>query len=86
MKTAKYSELKSNLEGYLDCVAKDSEPLKVYRPNNESIVIIPLEEYNAIKETEQIMKSPAMMDIIRKGDDEIEADGGTAVDVKSLWK
>jgi antitoxin YefM len=45
-----------------------------------------LEEYNSIKETEYIMKSPAMMDIIRKGDDEIKNGGGTSVDIENLWK
>jgi len=32
-----------------------------------------LDEYNSIKETEYIMKSPAMMDAIRKGAKEIES-------------
>jgi antitoxin YefM len=27
-----------------------------------------------------------MMDIIRKGDDEIKNGGGTSVDIENLWK
>lgn len=86
MRTANYSELRNNLKSYLDGVINDSEPLIVHRSGNESVVVISLEEYNAIKETEYIMKSPAMMDIIRKGDEEINNGGGTSVDIDDLWK
>lgn len=86
MRTANYSELRKNLKSYLDGVINDSEPLIVHRSGNESVVVISLEEYNSIKETEYIMKSPAMMDIIRKGDKEIQNGGGTSVDIEDLWK
>ena len=49
-------------------------------------MVISLEEYNSIKETEYIMKSPAMMDIIRKGDEEIKNGEGVSVDIENLWK
>lgn len=86
MRTANYSELRNNLKSYLDGVINDSEPLIVHRSGNESVVVISLEEYNSIKETEYIMKSPAMMDIIRKGDEEIKNGGGISVDIEDLWK
>ncbi len=86
MRTVNYSELRNNLKSYLDGVINDSEPLIVHRSGNDSVVVISLEEYNAIKETEYIMKSPAMMDIIRKGDEEINNGGGTSVDIENLWK
>ena len=86
MRTTNDSELRNNLKSYLDAVINDSEPLIVHRSGNESVVVISLEEYNSIKETEYIMKSPAMMDIIRKGDDEIKNGGGTSVDIENLWK
>lgn len=86
MRTTNYSELRNNLKSYLDQVINDSEPLIVHRSGNESVVVISLEEYNSIKETEYIMKSPVMMDIIRKGDEEIKNGGGTIVDIEELWK
>ena len=61
MRTANYSELRNNLKHYLDGVINDSEPLLVHRPGNESVVVMSLDEYNSIKETEYIMKSPAMI-------------------------
>lgn len=72
MRTANYSELRNNLKSYLDGVINDSEPLIVHRSGNESVVVISLEEYNSIKETEYIMKSPAMMDAIRQGEEDIK--------------
>ena len=86
MRTANYSELRNNLKAYLDGVINDSEPLLVHRAGNESVVVISLEEYISIKETEYIMKSPAMMDIIRKGEREIKNGEGKTVNVDELWK
>lgn len=86
MRTTNYSELRNNLKSYLDGVIHDCEPLIVHRAGNESVVVISLEEYNSMKETEYIMKSPVMMDIIRKGDEEIKKGGGTPVDIENLWK
>lgn len=86
MKTANYSELRKNLKSYLDGVINDSEPLLVHRSGNESVVVISLDEYNSIKETEYIMKSPVMMDIIREGEDEIKRGGGEKADIDDLWK
>ena len=83
MRTANYSELRNNLKAYLDGVINDSEPLLVHRAGNESVVVISLEEYNSIKETEYIMKSPAMMDIIRKGEREIKNGEGKN---REYWK
>ena len=86
MRTANYSELRNNLKHYLDGVINDSEPLLVHRSGSESVVVISLDEYNSIKETEYIMKSPAMMDIIRKGKEEIEKGKGQPVKIEELWK
>lgn len=86
MKTANYSELRKNLKSYLDGVINDSEPLLVHRSGNESVVVISLDEYNSIKETEYIMKSSVMMDIIREGEDEIKRGGGEKADIDDLWK
>ena len=86
MRTVNYSELRKNLKSYLDGVINDSEPLLVHRSGNESVVVISLDEYNSIKETEYIMKSSVMMDIIREGEDEIKRGGGEKADIDDLWK
>ncbi len=85
MRTTNYSELRKNLKSYLDGVINDSEPLLVHRSGNESVVVISLDEYNSIKETEYIMKSPAMMNIIREGEGEIKGGRGEKADINGLW-
>lgn len=72
MRTANYTELRNNMKRYLDEVVNDCEPLLVHRTGNESVVIISLDEYNAMKETEYIMRSPEMMKAIRKGEEDIK--------------
>ena len=72
MRTANYTELRNNLKVYLDSVIDDSEPLIVNRSGNNGVVIISLDEYNAIRETEYIMSSPETMAAIRKGENELK--------------
>ena len=71
MRTTNYTELRNNLKCYLDRVVDDSEPLIVNRCGNNGVVIISLDEYNAIKETEYIMSSPETMAAIHKGEEEL---------------
>lgn len=84
MRTANYSDLRNNLKSYLDGVINDSEPLIVHRSGNDSVVVISLDEYNSIKETEYIMKSPAMMDIIRSGEKERQDGKCVEFDIDSI--
>ncbi len=67
MKTANFTELRRNLRSYLDSVINDSETVIVSRDGGDAVVMISIEEYNAIKETEYLMQSPATMAAIRKG-------------------
>lgn len=71
MRTANYTELRGNMKSYLDNVIRDNEPLVVHRQGAESVVILSLSDYNAIRETEFLMRSPAMMEAIRQGERDI---------------
>lgn len=86
MKITNYFDLSNNLRNYLNEVINDNEPLTVHRSGNKSVVIISLEEYNSIKETEYLMQSPAMMDIIRRGDEEVKSSSATSINIENLWK
>lgn len=57
MKAANYSELRTNLKEYLDCVEEDNETLIVKRKTGKGSVIISLEEYNSIMETLHLLSS-----------------------------
>ena len=73
MRVANYTEFKNNLKDCLDSVIDNSEPLIVNHYGNNGVVIIPLDEYNAIKETEYIMSSPETMAAIRRSEEEFKS-------------
>ncbi len=72
MKTANFTELRRNLRAYLDSVIDDSETVIISRDSGAAVVMLSLEEYNAMKETEYIMQSPATMAAIRKGMEDVD--------------
>ena len=44
----------------------------INRGNGKGVVMISLDEYNSLKETEYIMSSPATMEAIRQGEEDIK--------------
>jgi antitoxin YefM len=72
MRTANYTDLRNNLKSYIDSVIEDSDTIIVNRGGGVGIVLMSLDEYNAIKETEYIMSSHGTIESIRKGEDEIK--------------
>ena len=71
MRTTNYTDLRNNLKSYLDAVAEDNEPLIVSRPGAESVVVISLEDFNAIMETEFVLRRPRLMESIMAAEDDI---------------
>ncbi len=82
MRIANYTDLRKNLKNYLDAVVNDSDPLIVPRPGGKGIVVMSLDDYNAIRETEYLMSSPETMRGIREAQAELAAGGGTLVSSK----
>ena len=69
MRTANYTDLRANLKGYIDAVVDDCDTVIINRGNGKGVVMISLDEYNSIKETEYIMSSPETMAAIRQGEE-----------------
>ena len=65
MRTTNYTDLRNNLKSYLDAVAADNEPLI------ESVVVISLEDYNAIMETEFVLQRPQLLRSLVAAEDDI---------------
>ena len=86
MRTANYTDFRANLKGYMDAVIDDCDTVIINRGNDTGVVLISLEEYNSLKETEYIMSSPETMEAIRKGDEDIKNGRGIKVDIDDLWK
>ena len=72
MRTTNFTDLRNNLKKYLDAVTNDSDTVIINRDGGTGAVLISRDEYNAIKETEYIMSSPAMMEAIREGERDIK--------------
>ena len=64
--------MRNNLKKYLDAVTNDSDTVIFFFVVGTGVEHISLDEYNAIKETEYIMSSPAMMEAIREGERDIK--------------
>ena len=73
MRTANYTDLRTNLKSYIDSVIDDYDTVVINRGNGKGVVMISLDEYNSITETEYIMSSPETMEAIRKGEEDIKS-------------
>ena len=84
MKTANYTELRKNLKEHIDAVIADNDALIVDRGNNTGVVMISLEEYNSIMETEYIMSNPKVLADIQQSLQEISEGKGIEVNLATL--
>ena len=84
MITATYTELRSNLKKYLDRVIKDSDNVIVNRGNDSAVVIMSLEEYEAMQETAYIQSQPDIMEAIRQGEKDLRNGNYETVNIDEL--
>ena len=59
MKHTSSTQLRANLSKLMDQVNDDHEPLIVTRANGKPVVILSLEDYDAMDETAYLLSSPA---------------------------
>ncbi len=59
MKTLSYTESRARYAEVLDSVIDDREEVVITRAGHEPVVIVSLEDYEALKETAYLMRSPA---------------------------
>ena len=56
MKVVNYTDLRVNLKSWMDWVVNDVEELIIKRKDQKDLVLIPLDEYNSLKETAYLLK------------------------------
>ncbi|HZX06601.1 type II toxin-antitoxin system prevent-host-death family antitoxin [Kribbella sp.] len=54
-----FTETRANLAAALDAVESDAEELVITRAGHEPVVVVTLAEYESLKETDYLMRSPA---------------------------
>ena len=58
MKTLSYTDSRARYGEVLDSVVNDREEVVITRAGHEPVVIVSLEDYEALKETAYLMRSP----------------------------
>ncbi len=66
MDAVSYSDLRQNLKSYMDRVYEDHEPLIITRKNDENLVLISINEFNSLTETNYLLNSDANAEHLRK--------------------
>jgi antitoxin YefM len=59
MKTLSYTDSRARYAEVLDSVIDDREEVVITRSGHQPVVIVSLEDYEALKETAYLMRSPA---------------------------
>ena len=83
MTVATISEFRANVKRYIDEVINNSSSLIINR-GNTAAVLISLDEYNSIKETERIISIPKLSGSLDEGLDELKGGKTVSVDIDEL--
>lgn len=59
VRVVNYSDLRRNLKDYLDAVCRDRQALVVARRNEQHVVMISMDEYRSLAETEYLLAEEA---------------------------
>jgi antitoxin YefM len=81
MDTITYSEVRSQLAKTMEKVCNDHAPLIITRKNARSVVMISLDDYEALEETAYLLRSPKNVRRLLESIAEIESGGGTERDL-----
>ena len=61
MKAISYTAARSNLAKTMEHICDDHEPVVITRKNERSVVMLSLEDYEALEETAYLLRSPKNM-------------------------
>ncbi|MBF9016492.1 MULTISPECIES: type II toxin-antitoxin system Phd/YefM family antitoxin [unclassified Oceanispirochaeta] len=67
MNAVNYTELRNNLKNHMDQVCEDHDPLIITRKNNENVVLLSMEDYNSMIETQYLLSTKANTDHLMDG-------------------
>lgn len=73
MQVVNFTEARNNLKSIFDDVFLNNEEVIVNRKNGENVVIISLDQFNAIKETEYLLRSPKNRERLMKSIESLRA-------------
>ncbi|MFD9779604.1 type II toxin-antitoxin system Phd/YefM family antitoxin [[Kitasatospora] papulosa] len=77
MRTMTYTESRARYAETLDAVIDDREEVIVTRAGHDPVVIVALDEYESLKETAYLLRSPENARRLLASIDRLESGGGT---------
>lgn len=81
MKTMSYTESRARYAEVLDSVIKDREEVVITRAGHEPVVIMSLEDFESLRETAYLMRSPANARRLLDAMERLESGAGEAHDL-----
>nr|WP_261556555.1 type II toxin-antitoxin system prevent-host-death family antitoxin [Frankia tisae] len=76
-----YSESRARYAEVLSAVTDDREEIIITRAGHEPVVIVSLEDYQSLKETAYLLRSPENARRLLTAIDQLESDGGVVRDL-----
>jgi len=77
MKAISYTNARSNLAKTMEKVCEDHAPVIITRRNANAVVMISLDDYEALEETAYLLRSPKNARRLLESIAELESGGGT---------
>lgn len=78
MKAITYTSARANLAATMDKVCEDRDPVIITRKREQAVVMMSLEEFEALEETAYLLKSPANARRLLESIHQLEQGGGRA--------
>jgi antitoxin YefM len=76
MRTMTYSDSRARYAEVLDAVTNDREEIVITRAGHDAVVIISLDEYESLKESAYLLRSPENARRLYASIDRLESGGG----------
>lgn len=77
MRTLSYTQTRENFASTLDAVEADREEVVVTRAGHEPVVIVSLQDYESLKETAYLLRSPVNARRLLGSIQRLESGGGS---------
>lgn len=77
MQAITYTHARANLAKTIDSVCDNREPVIITKKNDRSVVMLSLEDYQALEETAYLLRSPKNARRLLDSTKELDAGGGT---------
>ena len=76
MQVVTYTDARANLKDVMDRVVRDHDEVIVTRKNGKPVVMVSLDDWNAVRETMHLLSTPANARVLRESIAQLDAGKG----------